>query len=72
MKPKSRNARRRSPQGKVLTAMTHPELTKAFNDLVPRAKKQGIKWAKHHTSAFITKQMGVKQIRKLEAELRNA
>jgi hypothetical protein len=52
--------------------MTHPELTKAFNDLVPRAKKQGILWARHHTSAFITKEMGVKQIRKLEAELRNA
>jgi hypothetical protein len=63
---------RRSPQAKVSTAMTHPQLTEHFNALVPAAKKAGIKWAKVHTSAFISKEGGVAQIKKLEAELRNA
>jgi hypothetical protein len=69
MKPKSRNARRRTPQAAKVSSLTHPQLTEAFNALVPAAKKAGITWAKVHTSAFITKEMGVKQIKRLEKEL---
>jgi hypothetical protein len=74
MTTRNRKARspRRSPQGKVSTSLTHPELTRIFNDLVPAAKKQGIRWAKHHTSAFITKAGGVAQIKRLEKELASA
>ena len=48
MKPKSRNARRRSPQAtKVSKRLTHPELTRMFNDFVPKARKQGIQRLHH-------------------------
>jgi hypothetical protein len=71
MKPKSRKARspRRSPQATKVSSMTHPQLTERFNSLVPQARKAGIKWARVHTSAFISKQMGVRQIKRLEKEL---
>jgi hypothetical protein len=49
--------------------MTHPQLTERFNALVPAARKAGIGWAKHHTSAFIDKATGVRMIRKLVKKL---
>jgi hypothetical protein len=44
---------RRSPQATKVSSMTHLQLTEHFNALVPRAKKAGITWAKHHTSALV-------------------
>jgi hypothetical protein len=69
-KRKARSPRRKPQAAKVsLTTMTHPQLTEAFNALVPAAKKAGIGWAKIHTSAFFDKALGVRMIKKLEQEL---
>jgi hypothetical protein len=54
------------------SAMTHPQLTETFNKLVPTAKKLGIAWARHHTSAFETRAGGIKQIARLEAAIAEA
>lgn len=44
-------------------------LTDEFNALVPKAQKKGIKWAKHHSSAFASAAGAQKQIDRLRAEL---
>ena len=46
--------------------MTHRELTEAFNNLVPRANRLGITWARHHNSAFESKALCARMLARLE------
>lgn len=48
---------------------TVASLTEQFNALVPRAQKKGIKWAKHHSSAFGSREGAEKQLKRLQKEL---
>ena len=63
----SRRARRN--KGLDASTVTHRELTERFNALVPRAKKLGITWARHHTSAFESKALGVRMLAKWRRRL---
>jgi hypothetical protein len=47
-------------------------LTQRFNELVPKARKAGITWAKTHASLFGSKEHGLAMVKKLERELARA
>lgn len=48
------------------------QLTEEFNRLVPEARALGIAWAKHHNSAFERKDVAVRQVERLRAEIAGA
>lgn len=64
-------AAKRKGRPVVQGGTTIAAITAQFNELVPRAKKLGIK-AKHHTSAFGTKDHGVKQLKTLQTAINKA
>lgn len=66
-KPKTGGTRAKSQDGTTIR-----EMTEAYNEMVPAARKAGVAWAKHHTSNFESKEKAQKQIDRLKDAMKTA